>query len=299
MTYGTLHAALAGVQNGEPCKGKDEALIALGLRALLAAIGTKPFYRDHYIAKGGTVLRLRSADRLERLSTDLDLSGLELGNSTAEDHRAFAADIGRSATHVLRTAYAKGAAEISVQFDEDSLGRVHDESDPDTITYAVTVSAVLAPGKNPTIARGDAYKIDLTCDEYIDTTLIDDLRVESYGIPIDVRAYAPIQSVAEKMRAILQKRRYFERKQNSGNWVPRHLFDLVPLRKQISESDLERLPELFRKKCACRKLDVDGQTRVWLLDTRLLTVAQKKDQPRADAAWSILQNLIEAAQIPA
>ena len=82
MTYGTLLAALEGVKNGESdCNGKDKALIALGLRALLAAIGSKPYYRKHYIAKGGTVLRLWSEDRLERLSTDLDLSGLELGLS--------------------------------------------------------------------------------------------------------------------------------------------------------------------------------------------------------------------------
>lgn len=69
------------------------------------------------------------------------------------------------------------------------------------------------------MARGKGYKIDLTCDEYLDLDLIEDLRVTSYGIPIDVRAYAPLQSLAEKMRAILQKRRHFERTQNAGNWV--------------------------------------------------------------------------------
>ncbi len=35
-----------------------------------------------------------------------------------------------------------------------------------------------------------------------------------------------------------------------------------------------------------------------MLDTRLLEVAQKKDKPRADAAWGILQELIEIAGIP-
>jgi len=298
MTGTSLFSALEKVQQGEPCQGKSEALLALGLRALLAAIGSQEHYRKHYIAKGGTILRLRSNERLERLSTDLDLSGVELGNTTVADHFTFASEVGRSATQILRSAYSKGAADIEVTFDEDSLGRVHDESDPNTVTYGIEVSAILAPGKNPTVARGPAYKIDLTCDEYIDLSLIEDLKVESYGIPIDVRIYAPLQSIAEKMRAILQKRRHFERKQNSGNWVPRHLFDLVPLRKMVSDQELKLLPELFRKKCARRKIDVDAQTRTWLLDDRLLEVAKRKDAPRATAAWEILKSLTDFAHIP-
>ena len=283
----------------EPCKGKDVALIALGLRALLSAIGTTPMYRQHYIAKGGTVLRLRSSKRMERLSTDLDLSGLSLSPGTAEDHRLFAATIGRQATQILHDAYSKGAADIVVRFAEDSMGGRFDESDPDTVSYVVEVSAVLVPGGKTTFARGKAYKIDLTCDEYLDLDLIEDLRVTSYGISSDVRAYAPMQSIAEKMRAILQKRRHYERTQNTGNWVPRHLFDLVLLRRLVTDEDLRRLPDLFRRKCACRQIPVDDHVRSLLLDERLLEAARLKDRSRADAAWAILRSLADSAGLPA
>lgn len=299
MNYRTLNAALDGVIREEPCRGKDVALIALGLRALLSAIGSTPQFREHYIAKGGTVLRLRSMEHLERLSTDLDLSGLSLSPGTADDHRLFAASIGRQATQILRDAYSKGAADVVVRFAEDSLGGRYDDSDPDTVSYVVEVSAVLVPGGKTTHARGKAYKIDLTCDEYLDVDLIEDLRVTSYGIPIDVRAYAPLQSIAEKMRAIIQKHRHFERTQNAGNWVPRHLFDLAPLRRLVTTDDVQRLPELFRRKCACRRIPVDGQTRSLLLDRRLLVVAQHQDRVRADAAWAILQELADSAHVPA
>lgn len=160
------------------------------------------------------------------------------------------------------------------------------------------LARALAPGGKTTVARGKGYKIDLTCDEYLDLDLIEDLRVTSYGIPIDVRAYAPLQSLAEKMRAILQKRRHFERTQNAGNWVPRHLFDLVPLRRLVTEEDLRRLPGLFRRKCACRQIPVDGQVRGLLLDERLLDVARLKDRVRAEAAWGVLRALADDVVLP-
>ena len=43
--YLTLGSAIDGILAHEPCDGKDEALIVLGLRALLAAIGVVPEYR--------------------------------------------------------------------------------------------------------------------------------------------------------------------------------------------------------------------------------------------------------------
>ena len=297
MNYASLFVAIEGIQRGEPCTEKRDALIAIGLRALLAAIGSRPYYRERYIAKGGTVLRLRSGEPLGRLSTDLDLSGIELGPITADDHRAFAADIGRTATQILRDCYTKGTADVVVSFDEQSIGRF-DDTDPDTVTYQITVSAVLTKGKEPTKAKGDAFKIDLTCDEYVDLSLIEDLRITSYGIPIDVRTYAPLQSIAEKMRAILQKRRHFERTDKQHNWVPRHLLDLVPLRKLVTEEQLTLLPELFRRKCACRKVDIDAHTRAWLLDTRLHSIAAQQDQHRADAAMVIWRDLANRAELP-
>ena len=299
-TYDRLFDALRAVQKQEACGGIEKALLALGLRALLAAIGNNPEYREQYVAKGGTILRLRSNAALGRFSTDLDLSGLNVGLAapTAEDHLIFAANLGRSATKILQSAYKRGSADINVSFDPDTLGQSHDESDPDTINYRIKVSAALNPGKKATQASDNTYKIDLTCDEDVDLDLIEDLRITSYGIPIDVRAYAPLQSIAEKMRAILQKRRHYERKKSTGNLVPRHLFDLAPLYRMVAPEELSRLPDLFRRKCACRKIEIDGQTRSWLLDKRLFEAAKEMDVRRAEESWRVLHDLVEAAQIP-
>jgi hypothetical protein len=108
----TLNSAIDGVLKHEPCNGKNEALIALGLRALLAAIGDIPGYRQHYIVKGGTLLRLLSSGPLERFSTAIDFSGIELPGSEAEDHYHFAAKIGRQATQLMHSVYKKGAADV-------------------------------------------------------------------------------------------------------------------------------------------------------------------------------------------
>lgn len=223
--FKSVHQAIEAILRSEPCSGRDEALIALGLRALLAAIGRLPDYRPHYIAKGGTVLRLLSKDPLERLSTDLDLSGVEFGPSPI-DHYQFAADIGREATQILRSIVSRGQADISVRFNRTSDVAHRGEENPETEVYLVEVTAHLN-GSNPTLARGRGYKIDVTCDEYVDQELVTDLRTTSYHIPIDVRAYAPLQSLAEKLRAILQKHRHFTRTNNSSNLTPRHLFDLA------------------------------------------------------------------------
>ena len=65
MSYRTLNAALDGVIREEPCKGKDVALIALGLRALLSAIGTTPSYRQcRQIPVDGQVRSLLLDERL-------------------------------------------------------------------------------------------------------------------------------------------------------------------------------------------------------------------------------------------
>ncbi len=64
----SLHDAVQAVIRQEPM-GRDGALVVLALRAILAAIGSDPLYRRRYIAKGGTVLRLRTNEPLECLPT--------------------------------------------------------------------------------------------------------------------------------------------------------------------------------------------------------------------------------------
>jgi hypothetical protein len=151
-----------------------------------------------------------------------------------------------------------------------------------------------------TQAQSKAYKIDVTLDEYIDPDQVTDLRVISYGIPIDVRAYSPLQSLSEKLRALLQKRRHFERKHDKGNLVPRHLFDLYALRGLVTERELTLLPQLFRKKCSMRKIPVDALTRERLLDERLLARAMEDEKNRrlAQSAWAVLIELCAKLNLP-
>ena len=195
------------------------------------------------------MLRLMCSQPLDRLSTDLDLSsylGTDMPSSfgsTEEMNIFFASQLGRAATEILRRVYSKGDATVTVTFDRESPNE-RDPTDPHTLTYPIIVTAILRPGKK-TEAKSQRYKIDLTCDEYVDRNLVVEMNTMSYGIPIAVLAYAPLQSISEKLRAILQKHRHFDRGQNSGNWVPRHLLDLVPLSRMIT--DYTELPALFRK----------------------------------------------------
>ena len=174
-----------------------------------------------------------------------------------------------------------------------------DGENPTTISYLIRVTAELQRGKI-TQAQSRAYKIDVTLDEYIDLEKINDLHTLSYGIPIDVRAYSPLQSISEKLRALLQKVRHFERNQDEANFTPRHLLDLYVLRGLIVESDLPLLADLFRLKCEARKITIDAQTRGRLLDERLLAVAMKNEplRGRTQLAWSTLLELVEWLGLP-
>ncbi len=70
----------------------------------------------------------------------------------------------------------------------------------------------------------------------VDPALLLHLDQEMYGIRIAVPAYAPLQSIAEKMRALLQKLRHYEDGLAKGkhpddaglrgNFIPRHVLDL-------------------------------------------------------------------------
>ncbi|MBA3683904.1 MAG: nucleotidyl transferase AbiEii/AbiGii toxin family protein [Planctomycetes bacterium] len=230
------------------------------------------------------------------MSTDLDFSciGLELERPTDADHIAFATDIGTRATAILRGAY-QDAADVAVRF--VGAPEPHEDGEnPDTAVYRIQVEAQLR-GKHIE-AKSRFYKIDVTTDEDVDESQVEDLIVTTFGINIDVRAYTAVQSISEKLRALLQKRRHFERNQNAGNWVPRHLFDLVPLRRLAKKDHLALLPELFRRKCAARQLAVDPMTRAWLLDPRLLAKAREQHARLADRAWQVLEEFVELLGLP-
>lgn len=284
----------------------DDALMALGLRAVLAAIGQTPGYRRVYVAKGGTVLRLRSQAYIGRFSKDLDLSlcDVDLAGPVG-DHQDFATQVGRKATSILQQLGTARQAEVTVSFERKTSPEDVGEN-PDTVVYGLVVEAALKPGfGRPTRAEGQGFKIDVTTDEYVDQNFVDDLVIDEFGIGINVRAYMPIQSIAEKLRAILQKDRHNRHKieqgkdPSDGNLQPRHLLDLATLHDLVSEpAHWAALPVLFRAKCACRQIEVDDGTLGILTSEALYQKARAQDPQRADRARDLLPFITRSAQIP-
>lgn len=265
---------------------RGEALMLLTLWVILAAISRHPS-RRYLVVKGGTLLRLLHGQPIGRVSTDLDLS------LHARDPQQFQPEV---MTGPIITAARRIISELV--------------SDPTSITIELTLRPEDARHGNTQLYRfrlfaaaagmrvdNSHFRIELSVDEavvedHLMGLVVNPLHGMGLQLPIRVQAYDPIQALAEKLRAILQKHAHFDHTQNPANWEPRHVMDMLLLMEHVpAVGGLDDLPEVFARKCAAKSeiLPPELCTRARLLPGPLRQIVLTK--PNGPAAWALLERL--------
>ena len=282
----SIHEALVQIQGEEGCDLPD-ALVPFSLRAVLAAMSAIPSCHDHLVVKGGTALRLACDKPIGRVSTDLDLSLLDAG-STFDEH-AITELLPRTIIDLVDAIYDRP---LSIQIKTGKRpARRHIPNIPELYVFGLKASVDL--GHQTVRAKADLFQIELATDEYVDPAFLQTLEVESSGFPIRFRMYAPVQSISEKLRALLQKLQLCEKRGNPGELQPRHVLDLEYLFPLLAAGDRPHLKALFDAKCSARNVPQAERTRERLLHPLLKSAveAETKRSHRTMAAWQRLEEL--------
>ncbi|MEK7411985.1 MAG: nucleotidyl transferase AbiEii/AbiGii toxin family protein [Planctomycetota bacterium] len=259
--------------------------MAFGLMAVLAGMSRVPACREHVVLKGGTALRLFLGRSIGRVSTDIDLSLLDTTHPVPID--VFTGDVRRETTNAIAEVFSD-PAEIDIQLLEDRTTPPYPET-PKMVKFR------LSARYQKTLANRSLFLAELTLDEYVDQHLTKIIERDLYGLRVSLRAYAPVQAIAEKLRAILQKHQHFDRNGNLGNFEPRHVLDLVPLSELLEAGDLELLKPLFHRKCDARLVTPAERTRARLMNPHLHSAVEQECQRQgiAPVAWERLRKFAE------
>jgi len=265
---------------------RDESLMLLTLWVILAAISRHPS-RRYLVVKGGTLLRLLHGQSIGRVSKDLDLS-LYARDPKKFQPEVMTGPIITSARHIL----------------SDLV------SDPTSITIELTLRPEAARHGNTQLYRfrlfaaaagmrvdNAHFRIELSVDEaviedHLMGLIVNPLHGMGLQLPIRVQAYDPIQALAEKLRAILQKHAHFDHNGNTANWEPRHVTDLLLLMEHVPAlGGLDDLAAVFAAKCAAKRemLPPELSTRARMLPEPLQKIVLTK--PNGPAAWVLLERL--------
>jgi hypothetical protein len=279
--------AVSAIAKEERC-GTPDALIAFGLRAVLAAMSRVPACQEQLVVKGGTALRLATGQPIGRVSTDLDLSLLEAGSSF--DPENLTGEVTREIAVIIDEIYADSAS-VTIRLEADRTSPPYPQL-PKLIVFRLDASADLG-GRNPTRTNNKQFLIEIAVDEYVDRELLTILEVVTYGFPIRFQMYAPVQAIAEKLRALLQKLQHFERTGNEASFQPRHVLDLEFLFARLAKTDLGKLKSLFDAKCLARLVPETERTRERLLHPRLKSKVEEEAKRigRSVASWQRLEEL--------
>lgn len=241
----------------------------LVLMAYAHVIGEMDNLRPYLVLKGGTLLRLfLDGSNRRRPTRDLDASfvcGADEDESSLLDglERLLAGEAAELCQEYL-CRHFDDSFEVSVSKVVEGRGRNDDDLATRTQVYRIKGQVIL-PGKmTPSLLNGTSFKFDVTSDEIVDMKLLCEPPVLA-GLPATrMRAYAPIQSLAEKLRAVIQKYQHHLRvlgegkKASSGNFPPRHVMDIESLYSLCDYSDVNQvLPDLFIKKCRDRGVPED------------------------------------------
>lgn len=278
---------MADIAREESC-GSVEALMTFGLRVVLAAMSRSPRCYEHLVLKGGTALRLMHGRPIGRVSTDIDLSHLDgSGQITPED---LIGDVTTETAALLAETFSDSAT-VQIRLLEDRTQPPHPEL-PKMYSFRLFASAQLG-SSNPTRADHRLFLLELVIDEYVDRDLLEDLDVRVHGMPIKLRAYAPVQAMAEKLRALLQKLHHYEERHDPASFQPRHVLDLQLLYDHLRPGDLERLKPLFDRKCEVRLIPPEQRTRARLLHPvlREMVEAEAKLRGIGMVGWARLEEL--------
>lgn len=279
------------------CPQITDAVRTLALVAFAGAISRVPDLAQNLCLKGGTLLRILNGGRIGR-PPSMDLDATVLGpvfDPTVVETRV-AGELGS----LLAELYGD---ELRIRVERRPPNQARRAQDSVIHVFRLHADAAIqrsAPGKRSMIEPND-FRFEATEQEMVDRDLLLHLDHDMYGIHLAMPAYAPLQSIAEKMRALLQKLRHYEDGLAKGlaaddpglrgNFIPRHVLDLEILLRLTPPGDLGRLPELFHAKCAAKGIPPQERTAERLLHPRLRQSIEEHHPRRATAAWAILETL--------
>jgi len=284
-----IRSIVGEIQKEESC-GVVEALMAFSHCAVLAGMSRIPACYEQLILKGGTALRLSLGRPIGRVSTDLDLSLLECCDSF--DVLLITSDVTREIANVLSETYSD-SAQITIRL-------LADRSKPDYVelpkmySFRMFTEAFLnGPSKSATKVDSKSFLIELAIDEPVEKESLTVLDLKAHGMPIRLQMYAPVQAMAEKLRALLQKHHHFDRTGDVASFQPRHVFDLHLLFDQLNPGDLNRLEPLFAMKCDGRSIPAAERTRARMLHPALhkAVLAEATRRGLTMASWQRLEEL--------
>jgi len=278
------------------CVGVQQALRTIALIAFAGGLSRVPAIADSMCLKGGTLLRLWTAGSIGRPpSKDLDASVLTAGFVPSLIDEAVIHETNALLAETFFETMRMRAELVRRPDDVRRMGDAH------LYVFRLHVEAAITPSNPRRLSRLDdtSFKFEASTDEVVDKAHLIKLDETHHGLPIRLRAYAPLQAMAEKLRALLQKRRYLEiagdRPGFQGNVIPRHVMDLELLITRVKPEDLTALPDLFARKCDAKSISLDERTPERFLTpelqaaVRLDCFAHKRDFVRV---WSILEDLV-------
>ncbi|MBL4767399.1 MAG: nucleotidyl transferase AbiEii/AbiGii toxin family protein [Rhodobacteraceae bacterium] len=238
---------------------------------LLTAIGLSGKLKKNLYLKGGTLLAL--AFRSERLTADVDFS------CVIKDHAEFAESLRNHLNPLLlRTANTIGYLDIVCQVQtikKMPRPKIFDHANFPALKVTIGYAKKDTPDEKR-LMKGlstRTIEIDISFNEQIyafQELILDDPLIR-------INAYAPIEVIAEKFRAIIQqKSRNRIRRQDAFDI--NHLLGLF----QYSSADKQEILDIFLKKSASRDMDVSSQS----MDDHEIKERSKRE-------WDTLQEEIQ------
>jgi Nucleotidyl transferase AbiEii toxin, Type IV TA system len=296
-----LWNAIAEVRRtDEHCQNDQDAARTLVLIACAEALSKCPEAFESLCLKGGTLLRMLVGGSIGRPpSMDLDATLIAHDFEPARLEVALGQGLGDALRYRFGTALS-----ASITLIPQSPARRPDLDSAQHV-FRIRASAALnraAPLRHSRI-EPVSFAFEVTADEFVSKAHLMEYIRELHGFHIRMLAYAPVQSIAEKLRALLQKLRHYENKLAMGrnpadpgllgNFIPRHVLDLELLLPMVTDNHLLTLPEIFARKCAAKGIPPVERTMSRLLHPLLRQQVLSKATPWRDPAraWTILERL--------
>jgi hypothetical protein len=177
------------------CPRIEDAVRTLALVAFAGAISRVPELTRNLCLKGGTLLRILNGGRIGR-PPSMDLDATVLG--PVFDPVTVETRVGTELRSLLAGLYGD---ELRIRIEHRSPSPDRRPQDSVVHVFRLHADAAIqrsAPRRRSLIEPND-FRFEATEQEMVDPALLLHLDQEMYGIRIAMPAYAPLQSIAEKM----------------------------------------------------------------------------------------------------
>jgi hypothetical protein len=292
-----LEAAERVRMDDPDCREIVDAVRTLALVAFAGAISRVPELAKNLCLKGGTLLRILNKGRIGRLPS-MDLDATVLGQPF--DPEIVETRVMSELRTLLVELYRD---ELTIRVERRPQNPHRRPQDSIIHVYRIHAQAAInraAPARRSSIEPNE-FKFEATEQEMVDQGLLLQLDQEMYGIHIAMPAYAPLQSIAEKLRALLQKLSHYEdglargipadSPGLRGNFIPRHVLDLEILLQLTQPGEIADLARLFHAKCEVKNIPASERTLDRLMHPMMRQRIEEQHPERAASAWRTLGEL--------